>query len=96
MNELNCPVCDASMLDWECDRCGYASSLAAEQYETPEGDIVNCSEEEAFDRGYIFICPVDCFNVITWWEMEDHGCCIECWHKNNMLTRSRKSGIIVQ
>jgi hypothetical protein len=66
--------------------CGFTEELGKNQYETPEGLIVNCTEEEAYERGYIFICPICLFNEITYWEKEDHGMCISCWHNENKKT----------
>lgn len=86
MNEENediCPACGSEFDGHQCDVCGFADQLGGNQYESKSGAIVYCSEEEAFERGYVYICPACCFNVITWWEMEDHGMCIECWHKKH-------------
>lgn len=83
MNNNKCPSCDEEWGGVECINCGYAESLDGNQYETPDGLIVTCSEEQAFEKGYISICPVCLFNQITWWEKNDHGKCIECWHKQN-------------
>jgi hypothetical protein len=83
----SCPSCGTIMLFGECDECGFAEGLTAGNYETPEGNIVTCSEEEAYERGYISICPECLFQEITWWEREDHGMCITCWHKRNTESR---------
>lgn len=93
-----CPACGHEYNGYECDNCGFADNLeqGLNQYETPSGNIVWCSEEEAFEREYINICPACCFNVITWWEMEDHGMCIECWHRKHTaaLTEDKIRDII--
>lgn len=78
-----CPSCGSEYNGMECDTCGFADQLEGNQYETRSGIIIYCSEEEAFDRGLIHICPVCCYNVVSWWEMDDHGMCIECWHKKH-------------
>lgn len=91
-----CPQCGNEMNSYECDNCGFADIVDGKQYETRGGQIAYCSEEEAFDRGYIHICPACCFSVITWWEMDDHGMCIECWHKQHeaRLTKPEINDII--
>lgn len=76
----NCPHCNNPWDGYECDTCGYAEMLVKNEYETPEGNIVFCSDEQALERGYI--CHCNCGNIITWWEKEDHGVCIECWHND--------------
>lgn len=86
MDEIYCPVCGEEWNGYECDNCGFADEILGEEYETPDGIIVRCTEEEAMERGYIFICPICNDNVIQWWEREDHGMCIECWHKRHSLT----------
>lgn len=86
-NELNdlCPNCGETMEGYDCFSCGYCSlEMNDNEYETPQGNIVHCTEEEAFDNGYIHICPECMYNIITWWEMEDHGKCIECWHSDRI------------
>lgn len=95
-NYDNCPSCGENWDGNECEVCGFADNLLDNEYESPEGNIVQCTEEEAFEQGYISICPTCCYHVITWWEKEDHGVCIECWHKQhrNSLTRLKKGGII--
>lgn len=82
MAELNCPHCNEEWDGYECQVCGFSDMLPQDEYETPEGNIVRCSEDQAFDRGYLYKCP-SCGATITWWEMEDHGMCIECWHRKN-------------
>lgn len=82
-NENECPNCNEDWNGVACEACGFAIEIGANEYETPEGNIAHCTEEEAFERGYISICPECLFNVITHWEKEDHGKCIECWHKVN-------------
>jgi len=76
----HCGECDFNGLD--CMTCGFGLELPLNQYETPSGNIVTCTEEEAFDNGYITKCP-HCGDTILWWEMEDHGSCITCWHVKN-------------
>ncbi len=80
-----CPHCGEEWGGYECDVCGFSDVLLKDEYETPEGNITFCSIEQAFERGYIYDCPT-CDNVIMWWEMEDHGRCIECWHNKNHKT----------
>ena len=82
-----CPHCGEEWNGYECLTCGFAGELFGDEYETPSGTIVRCTEEEAFERGYIFTCPVCNDTVIQWWEMEDHGMCIHCWHNKNRLTK---------
>jgi hypothetical protein len=78
-----CPSCGEEWGGVECITCGFAQGLNCNQYETPDGLIVSCTEEEAYEKGYIAICPTCLFNEITWWEKEDHEMCIECWHRKN-------------
>lgn len=86
MNDNICPNCGEEIIEYDCLSCGYCSlDLDAGTYETPEGNIVNCTEEEALEKGYIFECP-SCGNIITYWEKEDHGKCIECWHDDREVT----------
>lgn len=82
MNKESCPHCGEEWEGYECHICGFAD-IDGNHYETPEGNIVKCSEEEAIERGYILTCPVCQDKLITWWEQEDHGMCIECWHKKH-------------
>lgn len=82
--EIDCPQCGSHKWGgYECDICGFADNLLDCEYETPSGNIVYCSQEIAFELGYITHC--DCGSVITWWEKEDIGRCIECWHKNRKV-----------
>lgn len=85
MEELYCPNCGEYWNGYECDSCGFADELIGNQYETPSGVIVRCTEEQAIERGYISICQVCKENIIQWWEKEDHGMCISCWHKRNKV-----------
>ncbi len=87
MDTNYCPNCGEEWNGYECDSCGFADDLGTEEYETPHGTIVTCTEEEAFRNGYIAHCPVCKDNVIQWWELQDHGMCIECWHRRNTLTK---------
>lgn len=80
-----CPNCGHQMDGYDCFECGYCSlNLEDNEYETPEGNIVHCTEEEAMERGYIAVCPACGENLITWWEKEDHGKCITCWHADRI------------
>lgn len=92
----NCPSCGEEWDGYECQNCGLADIENVGEYDTPNGMIAYCSEEDAFAMGYVSICTVCCYNVIKWWETEDHGMCIECWHKRNenSLTNDEKGGII--
>lgn len=77
-----CPHCgDLEWNGYDCLNCGFGSELPIGQYETPEGNIVNCTEDEAFENGYIYEC--ECGSTILWWEQRDHGSCIHCWHEKN-------------
>lgn len=77
-----CPNCGEDMDFYDCHSCGYCSlDLDCNEYETPEGNITACTEEQAYERGYIFDC--ECGNQIQWWEKEDHGKCVSCWDKDN-------------
>lgn len=82
-----CPQCGEEFNGYECDNCGFADLIgdSKNQYEARNGNIIWCTEEEAFDKGYISICPSCCYNVVSWWEMDDHGMCIECWHKKHTV-----------
>ena len=77
-----CPQCGEAWNGYECDDCGFADLLPLNEYETKDGIIVYCSEELALERGYIYTC--ECGSTITWWEKEDHGMCIDCWHRKNV------------
>ena len=84
--EETCPQCGGNEWNgYDCIDCGFGLDLPVNQYETPEGNIVSCSEEDAYKNGYIFDC--ECGNRILWWEMQDHGTCITCWHNKNMSSR---------
>lgn len=86
-----CPNCNEEMDGYDCYTCGYCSlNLDDNEYETHEGNIVHCSEDEAFQRGYIHMCPVCGENIITWWEMEDHSNCVTCWHSD------REKGLTIE
>lgn len=91
MHETNCPNCNDPWNGEECFTCGFADDLPQNEYKTPEGSIVQCTEEQAFEQGLILICPVCCYNIVVWWEMDDHGCCIECWHRNHTQRLTRKA-----
>lgn len=82
-----CPNCNEEWGGYECDTCGFADSLPKNEYESPTGFIDTCTEEEALLRGYLYICP-KCESYITWWEHEDHGVCIDCWHSQNMIDKA--------
>lgn len=86
MYEELCPNCGGEMSMYDCMSCGYCSlTLEDNEFETPQGNITKCSLEEAYERGYIFDC--ECGNQITWWEQEDHGKCIQCWHNSNSIDK---------
>lgn len=78
----NCPHCGDEWDGYECNTCGFSDTLPVNQYETPEGNIVVCTEDQAIERGYLDFCP-SCAAIITWWELEDHEMCIDCWHNKN-------------
>lgn len=81
---VSCPHCGNEEFDgFECYECGFADTLLNSEYETPEGNIVFCSEDTALKEGYIYNCPVCNNHTIMWWEKEDIGMCIECWHKKH-------------
>ena len=82
-SELQRPNCNELWDGTECFTCGFTDGLPDGTYETPEGNIVVCTEEEAFSAGYISICPECLYEIITWWEKEDHGMCLSCWHKKH-------------
>lgn len=80
-----CPSCGDFQSGSECDNCGFSYLYGGQKpYETPEGNIVNCTEEEALEEGYISMCPMCGEHIITWWELEDHGMCINCWHRRHI------------
>lgn len=79
-----CPHCGAVLDTDDCNVCGFSLfPRDANQYETPEGNIDTCTEDEAIERGYVMNCPECGEHLITWWEKEDHGMCITCWHNKN-------------
>lgn len=80
----HCPNCNAEMDGFDCYNCGYCSlELDDNEYETPEGNIAYCTEDEALENGYIYMCPHCGEKIITWWEMRDHGKCVTCWDVDN-------------
>lgn len=86
-----CPECGSLMYDHDCEVCGFSNfPEGRDEYETPQGTIAHCTEEEALDAGYIMLCPTCAEQVITWWENEDHGCCITCWHSKNKGTLTKE------
>ncbi len=79
-----CPDCGAEIYDSFCEYCGYDETRFADnQYEARNGTIVSCSHDEAMQMGIIYNCPICEDNTITWWEMDDHGMCVSCWHRKN-------------
>ncbi len=86
-----CPHCNAVEWDgYECVTCGYSEIGTVDgEYETRSGVIIECTEEEAFDNGLIHICPQCTYNVITWWQLDDHGKCVECWHKERQKSLTK-------
>jgi len=82
-----CPHCGSAWTGYECGICGFSDTLLKNEYETPTGFITHCTEKEAFKEGYIYMCPACDENIITWWENEDHGKCIDCWHRQNAVDR---------
>lgn len=86
MNAEFCPHCGEEWGGYECDLCGFADIPSGNEYETQEGNIVRCTEEEALDAGYLKLCPICTESVVPFWEVDDVGMCVKCWHKQNALT----------
>lgn len=88
MNSEFCPHCGEEWSGYECDVCGFADTPFGNEYETPEGNVVRCTEDEALEKGYAKFCPECKESVVPYWEIEDVGMCVTCWHKKNSLQKS--------